>query len=87
LKFNPGLIREGLFKKTRNPNYLGEMMIYGSYALLARHWLAWVILLWVWLGYFLVNMLMKERSLSRFPEWIAYKKQSGLLFPKLFPKG
>jgi len=86
LKYNPGLIREGLFEKTRNPNYLGEMMIYGAYALLARHWLAWIILLWIWIGYFTVNMLMKDRSLSRFPDWLEYKKQSGLLLPKIFPQ-
>lgn len=85
LKYHPGLIRDGLFKKTRNPNYLGEMMIYGAYALLAQHWLAWIILLWVWIGYFTINMLIKDRSLSRYPDWLDYKKQTGILLPKIFP--
>ncbi|MEO5583717.1 MAG: DUF1295 domain-containing protein [Saprospiraceae bacterium] len=40
LKYHLDLINEGLFTKTRNPNYLGEMMIYAPYALMARHWLA-----------------------------------------------
>jgi len=29
-------------------------------------------------------MLQKEASLSRYPEWAEYKKQSGMLIPKLF---
>jgi len=82
LKYRPGLIREGLFSKTRNPNYLGEMMIYGTYALMSRHWLAWVILIWIWFGYFAINIMMKERSLSRYPDWSDYKKQTGILLPK-----
>ncbi len=83
LKYKPGLIREGLFSRTRNPNYLGEMMIYGSYALMARHWLAWMILAWVWLGYFTINMIIKDRSLSTKAGWAEYKKKSSILFPKI----
>ena len=29
-------------------------------------------------------MLKKDRSLSRYPEFAAYKERSGLLLPKLF---
>src|SRR5690606_28346916 len=64
LKVKRGLITSGFFKKIRHPNYLGEMMIYGSFALLANHWLPWAILAWVWLGVFLPNMLSKEASMS-----------------------
>jgi steroid 5-alpha reductase family enzyme len=64
----------------RHPNYLGEMMLYGSFALLAQHWAPWVVLAWVWLGVFVPNMLRKEASMSRYPEWAAYKACSGFLF-------
>jgi len=84
LKYKKGLIQEGLFRKIRHPNYLGEMMLYGSYALIVQHWIPWAILAWVWLGVFLVNMVHKEASMSRYPEWAEYKKQSGMLLPKLF---
>ena len=84
LKYHPGLIREGLFKYIRHPNYLGEVMLYASYALIVQHWVPWAILAWVWIGVFLVNILQKEGSLSRYPEWAEYKKQSGMLIPKLF---
>jgi len=36
LKAKRGLITNGMFSRCRNPNYLGEMMIYGSFAGLMR---------------------------------------------------
>ena len=84
LKYHQGLIREGLFKYIRHPNYLGEIMLYASYAIIVQHWIPWAILAWVWIGVFLVNILQKEASISRYPGWADYKKQSGMLIPKLF---
>ena len=84
LKYHQGLIREGLFKYIRHPNYLGEIMLYASYAMIVQHWIPWAILAWVWIGVFLINILQKEASMSRFPEWADYKKKSGMLIPKLF---
>ena len=34
LKHKKGLISDGFFKYTRNPNYLGEMMLYSAFAIL-----------------------------------------------------
>ena len=84
LKYHQGLIREGLFKYIRHPNYLGEIMLYASYAMIVQHWIPWAILGWVWIGVFLVNILQKETSMSRYKEWKEYKRQSGMLIPKLF---
>ena len=39
LKYRKGLISEGMFKYIRHPNYLGEIMIYSSYALIVGHWI------------------------------------------------
>lgn len=83
LRVRRGLIEDGLFRLVRHPNYLGEMMIYGSYALLARHWIAWAILAWTWVGVFLVNMKVIEASLSRHSGWAAYKARTGMLLPRL----
>lgn len=81
LRVQRGLITDGMHRYIRHPNYLGEMMIYGSFAMMAWHWLAFVILAWVWLGIFAVNMVMKEASMSRYAEWAAYKKRSWWLVP------
>jgi protein-S-isoprenylcysteine O-methyltransferase Ste14 len=83
LKYRKELITEGIHSRIRHPNYLGEMMIYSAFGLLAWHWLAAVILLAVWSLVFVPNMVAKERSLSRYPEWPEYRKKSGWLLPFL----
>lgn len=84
LKVKRGLITEGLFSKVRHPNYTGEVMIYGSYALLVGHWLPWLILAFVWTALFATNIAMKEASMSRHPGWDDYVKRTGYLLPKLW---
>lgn len=84
LKYKSGLITEGFFARCRNPNYLGEIFIYVAFAILSMHWLPFVILGGFIAGVFIPNMLKKDQSLSRYPEFARYKANSGLLFPKLF---
>jgi steroid 5-alpha reductase family enzyme len=84
LKYKKGLITEGFFSRSRNPNYLGEILIYLSFALLAQHWLPFVILGGFIVGIFIPNMRKKDQSLSRYPEFDVYKANSGLLLPKLW---
>ena len=55
------------FRYVRHPNYLGEMMIYGSFALMVWHWLPFAVLAWVWIGLFAVNIGLKEATMSRYP--------------------
>jgi protein-S-isoprenylcysteine O-methyltransferase Ste14 len=84
LKYRKGLITEGMHRYIRHPNYLGEMLVYGAFALLVQHWIPWAILGYIWICLFLVNMLMKEASMSRYPEWQAYKRRTGMLLPKFW---
>lgn len=81
LRARRGLITDGLFTYIRHPNYLGEMLVYGSFALMAWHWLPVLVLAYFWGCMFAVNMVMKEASMSRYPEWAAYKKRSWWLVP------
>ena len=83
LRLSPGLIADGMHPYVRHPNYLGKMMIYGSFALMVWHWLPWLVLAWVRLGLFAVNMVMKEASLSRHPGWAEYRCRTGWLLPGL----
>jgi protein-S-isoprenylcysteine O-methyltransferase Ste14 len=70
LKVKPGLITDGLFSRTRNPNYLGEMLIYGSFAGVGGHAWSYLLLGFVWSTLFLVNMLAKDYSLSQKKGWL-----------------
>ena len=84
LKYKSGLITEGFFARCRNTNYLGEILIYLAFAMLAMHWLPFIILGGFAAGLFIPNMLKKDKSLSRYPEFKAYKAKSGLIIPNLF---
>lgn len=83
LRLRRGLITDGMYRYIRHPNYLGEMMIYGSFALMVWHWLPVVVLALVWTGLFAVNMVNMEASLSRYPEWAEYRRRSWWLLPPI----
>lgn len=83
LKYRPGLITEGFYARCRNTNYLGEILIYVSFAMLTQHWLPFLIFAGFVGGLFFPNMSKKDQSLSRYPEFADYKERSGLLLPKL----
>lgn len=85
LKLRAGLITEGFFARCRNPNYLGEILIYLSFAMLAMHWLPYAILAGFVLVLFLPNMRRKDASLSRHQDFEAWRAHSGLLLPRLLP--
>ncbi len=72
LKYKKGLITEGFFSRSRNPNYLGEILIYLSFAMLAQHWLPFLILGIFAAIIFVPNILKKDKSLARYPEFAAY---------------
>ena len=77
LKLNPGnLISDGLFKKSRNINYVGELFIYLSFALLAMHWIPMLVLSIFILCVWIPNMIKKDKSLSKYPKFDDYKKNS-----------
>lgn len=84
LKYQPGLITEGFFANCRNTNYLGELMIYSGFALASCSPYGWIGIGAFFVAEFIPNMIRKDRSLSRYPEFSAYQKKSGLLFPKFW---
>jgi protein-S-isoprenylcysteine O-methyltransferase Ste14 len=81
LRERPGLITDGFFARVRHPNYLGEMLLYGSFAALSQHVVPWLVLAAVWSLVFVPNMLQKEARMARHPGWTAYRARTGLLWP------
>ena len=83
LKCRKGLIQEGLFSQSRNINYLGEVLTYLSFNIIAHHWLPFVCQAIFIAFVFYPNMLKKDRSLSRYEDFKKYKENTWLLFPKI----
>lgn len=80
LKYRKGLITDGVFAYTRNPNFLGEIMIYGAYAILVNHWVGYAVLAYATLVFY-SRMHVKDASISRYPEWEVYAQKSSRLIP------
>lgn len=79
----PFLIEEGFARYTRNPNYLGEIMLYFAFFNLTQHWISYSIGLFVWFGIFSVRMAQKDASLRQKPGWNEYRDSSWILIPKI----
>jgi protein-S-isoprenylcysteine O-methyltransferase Ste14 len=60
------------------------VLIYLAFSILTQHWLPLLIQGLFIAMIFVPNMLKKDKSLSRYPEFAEYKENSGLFFPKLF---
>ncbi len=85
LELKPGtLITNKLFGLARNINYFGEFLIYGAMAALAMSWIAFLPLATVVIFYWIPNMIRKEKSLSRYPNFNEYKHKVKSFFPFLF---
>lgn len=83
LKYKKGLIDDGMFKYTRNPNYLGEIMVYLSFAICVGRSEGYSIVSALWVTAFAINMMCKEISYKKKPGWEEYKKRSYILLPKI----
>jgi len=78
------LISDGFFKYTWNPNYLGEIMVYASFATLVGSCLVWTHFIFVWSFIFTMRMVVKDVSLSKKKGWNKYASHSWMLLPKFF---
>ena len=84
LQLKKELIATGFFSRTRNPNYLGEILIYLSFGILAESYVVYGFLILVWMLLFHANMIGKEVSMTKKEGYGDYKKASYYLLPKIF---
>ena len=82
LKLKKDLIKEGFFRNVRNTNYLGEILIYLSFAILSMSFIPFAILAIFFFIVFLPRMIKKDKSLKKYDSFEEYQKKTGLLLPK-----
>jgi protein-S-isoprenylcysteine O-methyltransferase Ste14 len=76
-----GLVQDGSWRRIRHVNYLGDLIRYASFAVLAGSAWAWLLPASVLLVY-LQRIAAKEQGLEqRYPEFPAYRAQSWRLIP------
>ena len=83
LRIQKELIKDGFFKNIRNTNYLGEILIYLSFAILSMSYVPFAVLALFFFVVFLPRMIKKDKSLTKYSSFNEYKQISGLLFPKI----
>ena len=85
LKYKPNmLIKNIMFSRIRNMNYLGELLIYLGFSLLAMHWIPILVLFIFIIIIWIPNMIKKDKSLSRYNDFDNYKKKSYSFLPYLW---
>jgi protein-S-isoprenylcysteine O-methyltransferase Ste14 len=85
LRLRPGeLITDGLFRRVRNPNYLGELLIYLGFGLLAASWIPMLVVLLFVIAVWLPNMRKKDRSLARYDGFEQYRERTWMFLPPLY---
>ncbi|MAZ61020.1 MAG: steroid 5-alpha reductase [Candidatus Marinimicrobia bacterium] len=85
LKYNPSnLIDNGMFKSLRNTNYLGELLIYLGFSLLALDWTPIIALMIFIIFIWIPNMYKKDTSLSKYSEFKKYKSKTKRFIPFLW---
>lgn len=85
---NRELTTSGPYAYTRNPLYLGSIMMAGAFAVAARNiWIAIPIAI-MFLAIYLPVILAEEQFLSaQFPEFASYSQQVPRLWPRLSASG
>ena len=78
------LISNGLFSHCRNTNYFGELLIYSSFVIMAKHWFPLLVLFLFITIVWLPNMYKKDKSLSKYPEFEDYKNKSYFFIPLIW---
>jgi len=89
LQHKRGLITDGMFSYSRNTNYFGDVLMYIGLIVIAAHGdmpyriIPALGLIFLFFQIMLPLMILKDKSLSRYETFQAYKETSGFLIPNV----
>tara|TARA_B100000963_G_C22504330_1_gene615298 strand:+ start:164 stop:865 length:702 start_codon:yes stop_codon:yes gene_type:complete len=84
LKYKPGhLIKDGLFSIVRHPSYFGEFLMWFGLSTISgyNNIYSYIPILWLFMATVLIGIPRKEKSLSKYPDFLEYVKNTSMLFP------
>ena len=84
LKYKKGLVNNYFLAWNRNTNFLGEIMIYFSFAFIVGRIECYLLLIAVWSTFFVGRIYLKEKSLQKKEGYDSYCKNSYLILFKFF---
>jgi protein-S-isoprenylcysteine O-methyltransferase Ste14 len=81
---NEELATTGPYAHTRNPLYLGSIIIAAGFAVAAQRWIILAVLLVMFVAIYLPVIRAEEKFLwERFPEFVEYERRVPRLIPRL----
>ena len=84
LKYKKILVNNYFLAWNRNTNFLGEIMIYFSFAFIVGRIECYLLLIFVWSTFFAGRIYLKEKSLQKKKGFDLYAKDSYLILFKFF---
>ncbi len=79
--FQSGLVQDGIWRSVRHVNYLGDLMRYLSFSIIAGSWWAFILPLVITIFY-IQRIIQKEQSMSnKYPDFANYQQNSTRLIP------
>ena len=84
LKHEKILVNNYFLAWNRNTNFLGEIMIYFSFAFIVGRIECYLLLIFVWCTFFVGRIYLKEKSLQKKDGYDSYCKNSYLILFKFF---
>lgn len=79
-----GLVSDGIWRRVRHVNYLGDLLRYLSFALVAGRPLAYLVPILVGLLYLQRIGAKEQRMAANYPDFAAYQQRSSRLLPGLW---
>jgi len=79
------IIDDGFMSRCRNLNYVGEMMIYGSYVIIPGDTRLYILIIVLWSIALGLGVNKKELSARTKPGWHSYAEKTLLMAPRFIP--